>query len=281
MHRHRRLVARFVLLFVVGVASLPAWADVVAEEQARGRAAIAAGDHQAGADALTKALMRARKERGNDDPSIGPLAIEAGQALLDAHDTKRATAAFSIAVKNAQDVHGKSSIEVAEPIRLLADAARRNGDTEKARTYHKHHIKLLERVTGKGSLRTAAALVDAADLDIRTKQFSQARTRLRSAIDVFKKAGGSSTPDLAAAQMRMGSAYMLDPKNPFDNFTEGRRFIGKAVDTYEGHFPKGSQEIIEVYEALLAEIAGSPIEEKLGGELNERLDGHRSASAAD
>ena len=137
-----------------------------------------------------------------------------------------------------------------------------------------------ERASGRASLKTADALVAAAEVDIRSNQYSLARTRLRGAIGAYRKAGSERTPDLAAAQRMLGTACMLDTRKPAKDFPEGRRFIRQAVDTYEGHYAEDSNEIIDVYEELLAQIAGSPIEEKLGDKLHAHLAEHRAARAA-
>lgn len=257
--------------------AIPAGADAVDDEEARGVAAAKAGDYETAATAFTKAVGLARKQRGKNDPSVGPLALEAGKALLEAHKIDRAVKAFGLAVKNAQVNHGKASIKNAEPLRMYALALERNSDRTKARTVYEELIKLLRRTTGEDSLRTANALVAAAELDIRTQNFGVARRRLRDAMRGFKKAGATSTRDLAEAQVLSGIAYILDSSDWKKYLPLGGELLREGIQNYERSYPLGSPEVIAMYEQLLAQLDGTPVAERMGDKLTGRLAEHKAA----
>lgn len=276
MPRSTLVLSSILALAIVSLA-IPAGADAVDDEAARGAAAAKAGDYETAAKAFTRAVGLARKQRGKNDPSVGPLALEAGKALLETSKIDRAIAAFSLAVKNAQVNHGKASIKNAEPLRMLALASDRNSDRTKARTVYEELIKLLRRRTGEDSLQTANALVVAAELDIRTENFGVARRRLRDAIRGFKKAGSESKREIAEAQVLLGIAFILDSSDWKKNLPAGGEFLREGIQNYEMAYPLGSPEVIAMYEKLLQQVDGTPIAERMGDKLTGRLSEHKAA----
>jgi len=265
------------MILAIMFLAIPAGADAVDDEEARGAAAAKAGDYDTAAKAFTQAFVLARKQRGKNDPSVGPLALEAGKALLETSQIDRATVAFSIAVKNAQVNHGKASIKNAEPLRMLALASDRNSDRTKARTIYEELIKLLRRTTGEDSLRTANALMAAAELDIRTQNLGIARRRLRDAIRGFKKAGSEFRRETAKARVLLGIAYILDSSDWKKNLPAGGEILREGIQNYEMAYPLGSPEVIAMYENLLLQVDGTPIGDKMGDKLSGRLAEHKAA----
>lgn len=274
-------MSRYALAVLFALAALllaaPVAADAIDDEAAKGAAAAEAGDQKTAATAYTRAVGLARKKRGKDDASVGPLALEAGKALLASHNIDRAIAALTISVKNTQINHGKVSLKNAEPLEVLAEASERNSDYTKARKYHEQHIKVLRLSTGEDSLRSANALLAAARLDVKREYFSIARRRMRDASKGFKKAGEEGKAGLAEAQVLTGVAYILDSVDWKKNLPLGGESVREGIQAYEAHYPLGSPEIITMYEQLLLQVNGTPVAERMGDKLTVRLAQHKAA----
>ena len=259
------------------LAPLTALADEVEDAQTRAEAAASAGDFETAAKQATKAFSLARKTRGKDHSSVGPLALQAGNYLLENRQLDRAIAAFSMSVKNAVDNHGANSIKTVKPLRALAAAKLRNGDRDDALEMYQRIATIVERGSGEESVRTAGALVDAARVGVSIGRYGVARTGLRQAVRGYKKAGNEYGKQLAEAQLLLGRGYLLDKGDPMNNYPQGGEWVRKAIQGYETNYPQGSQVTMDVYTQLLKDIAGTPMQPRMGPRLEEQLARHKAA----
>jgi tetratricopeptide (TPR) repeat protein len=273
----QRLSLAALLALGLLLAPLSALADAADDAQESAKAAAAAGDYETAAKQATRAFSLARKNRGKSDASVGPLALQAGDYLLKNRQIDRAIAAYSMSVKNAVSNHGANSIKTVKPLRALAAAKFRNGDRSEALEMYERCATIVERGTGEDSPRTAAALVDVGRVGVQLARYGVARTQLRQAVRGFKKAGDDYARQLAEAQLLLGRGYLLDKGDPMNNYPEGGEWVRKAMAGYETNYPVGSQEVKDVYTQLLTDIAGTPMQKRMGPRLEEQLARHKAA----